>query len=264
LGSVNQPGEYAMVEANFRLLDAIAQSKGISGAAETVRVIRRDDRGGVERLIDIPADKLLAGDPKLNLVVRPGDVILLSGREAQTRPGIEKILRLVVGKELPTFQGRKLSWEEIATALQKEPDRANVVLEIVPESDDVTVGRFFDGQARAGEMVKKYGLKYLSVLAREHEVYYVGGHVDRPGAYQIYPEALETIGEAIETAGIDPAAHPHETVLLLRHTDGVEHSTEYDLQRLLLSKHDRSDPKLIVHAEDKLMVGANPRKKPAE
>jgi protein involved in polysaccharide export with SLBB domain len=253
-----------MVEANFRLLDAIAQSKGISGAVESVRVIRRDERGGVERLIDIPADKLLAGDPKLNLVVRPGDVILLSGREAQTRPGSEKILRLVVGKDLPTFQGRKENWEDIVKALQNEPDRANVILEIVPESDDVTVGRFFDAQRRAGELVKRYGLKYLSVLAREHEVCYIGGNVDRPGAYQLNPEGFETLGEAIETAGIDPAAHPDEIVLLIRRTDGVEQSMELDLQRLLLSKQDRSDPMLIVHAGDKLMVGANPRKKPAE
>src|SRR5206468_2285511 len=78
LGQVDKPAIYEIVQPNFRLMDALAQAGARLGDLTRLAVIRNDkgEKGekGKQRVIDIPVDKLVAGDAGVNLVIRPGDM----------------------------------------------------------------------------------------------------------------------------------------------------------------------------------------------
>jgi hypothetical protein len=82
--------------------------------------------------------------------------------------------------------------------LAKVSDRANTILRIAPESDQVTAARYRDAIHRAGSLVRQYGLRYLGDAGAplppprgrvdadgtDHDEFvFVAGNVPRPGAY---------------------------------------------------------------------------------
>src|SRR5207237_5832516 len=77
--------------------------------------------------------------------------------DATTKP-ILRPVRLVVSQTQMTFEGESTNWEELASRLEKVPDRANTILEIVSDSDDVSVGRI----RNASQIGSKHGFKYIS------------------------------------------------------------------------------------------------------
>jgi protein involved in polysaccharide export with SLBB domain len=81
LGAAQTSGQFAIVvPTDFRLLDALALAGGPKSAATTVRIIREGDPMQRARVIDVPVDKLMAGEAGMNVRVRPGDaVVLLEG-----------------------------------------------------------------------------------------------------------------------------------------------------------------------------------------
>lgn len=81
------PADYALPRADFRLLDAVVAARSVALSVDTLRVIRRTTDGDnvSMRLIEIPYARLLAGDMRLNIVVHPGDLILI-GPEATVYP----------------------------------------------------------------------------------------------------------------------------------------------------------------------------------
>ncbi|HXE52194.1 MAG TPA: M56 family metallopeptidase [Tepidisphaeraceae bacterium] len=205
MGEVNKPGEYLLQDNVVRLLSALALAGGVKPDADRIHVLRADkitregsklELTGNARMIEVPAAKLLAGDEKLNLVVRPGDTILVSAdQQPESRP--TNVVRLVVGKDSVRLGDRVATWDEISQGLQKLPDRSDTVLELSPESADVPVGQFFDAQNRAGALVSRLGLRRLSVIeaapldARSekpasHPFVFIYGNVQRPGAYTIH------------------------------------------------------------------------------
>lgn len=174
IGAVNKPGEYLLQQNAVRLLDALALAGGVKPDTSRIGVLRGDHvvRQGTDikirgnaSMIDVPADRLLAGDEKQNIVVRPGDTIVVSATPFE--PAASVFVRLVVGRQSLRFNGRDVTWDQVADAIQKLPDRANTVLELAVESDDVPVGRFFEAQTRAGALVSRYGLRYLSMVGTE-------------------------------------------------------------------------------------------------
>ena len=80
-GAVDSPGSYPIFNSDFRLLNAIAAASGtISGTAiDSIRVLRAHSPDHIDRTIDIPAARALAGDESLNIIIRPGDTIVVNG-----------------------------------------------------------------------------------------------------------------------------------------------------------------------------------------
>lgn len=83
------------------------------------------------------------------------------GSHATTRPGAPPSVRLVVGNDSMTFEGQKVTWDQLPDLLVKVPDRAETVLRISPQSDQVTFGRYRESLDRAGALVRRYGFRYL-------------------------------------------------------------------------------------------------------
>ena len=72
LGDLKKPGEYIISKADFRLLDALKLAEPYS-TDDDLRVVRKAD----QRVIKIDFAKLTAGDASQNVVIRPGDMIIV-------------------------------------------------------------------------------------------------------------------------------------------------------------------------------------------
>src|SRR5205085_5083251 len=71
LGEVGMPGQYQILDSDFRLFDALTLARGVktnSGA----RVVRKTDDPTNPRVIEIPGEAIKQFDLKYNVVIRPG------------------------------------------------------------------------------------------------------------------------------------------------------------------------------------------------
>jgi beta-lactamase regulating signal transducer with metallopeptidase domain/protein involved in polysaccharide export with SLBB domain len=160
LGAVAAPASYPITFHDFRLLDAIAAAGGTTSNPGMITVLRRQP-DQTDRKIEVPGRKLVFGDSKFNLVIQPHDTIFVAAEgDAGLTP--VRIVHLIVGQSSLLFQGNTTTWHRLDGLIANLPDRPNTVLRISPLSEDVTIGHFFDAQNRAGQLVAKYGLKYLS------------------------------------------------------------------------------------------------------
>ena len=275
LGQVNKPGQYALHDPDFRLLNAIAQAEGTKDGAVVARVLRKpkpvpgeeQPRG---RTFDVPLKPLLDGNADLNVVIRPGDTIVVTAPKPH-------LVRLVVGKEAIAFDGQRTTWDELPKLLEKIPQaqRGGTMLELAVESNDITVGRFFDAQARASQLVKELGLTAVSFVGvhpldskggqappaqnvkEEHGVTYLGGKVVRPGAYTLTRRPT-MLREMLLAAEVDPTLDDPRVTVFRRDLTGE--------QRAILeavpwkSIHDRSEQLAELHlTNDDVIIVDSPK-----
>jgi beta-lactamase regulating signal transducer with metallopeptidase domain len=207
LGAAGQPGQYAVLDNDFRLLEALAMGKTdvASGGVTEIHVIRKQpppaDPGAAKadaakagaakgdgdkadaageadakavapkkpRVIRIPVARLLAGDPKVNVVIRPGDMIVLKAAErpaAAAATATADVVHVVVAPDGLTLRGGKTTWDAVSAELGKTPPaaRARTALVITPGSEDLTLRQWNEAQRRAGELVKQHAMRDLLVL----------------------------------------------------------------------------------------------------
>jgi beta-lactamase regulating signal transducer with metallopeptidase domain len=88
IGDVPAAGEYAIVDVNFRLLDALALARDdVRGKGKTIRVTRPTADPAKPRLIEISGDALNADPQRWNIVISPKDVIQVARASApSTQP----------------------------------------------------------------------------------------------------------------------------------------------------------------------------------
>jgi beta-lactamase regulating signal transducer with metallopeptidase domain/uncharacterized protein involved in exopolysaccharide biosynthesis len=246
LGGVAQPGQYAIVAADFRLLDALVQSKANVPEIDTIYIVRKSAldpadlatarqqladmekrfgeaheqvvtyrkllnaaankgdaadireyrRSAVDleltiralkaqlgenhpsvvarkkeldivqaaaqqpRVIAVPARPLAAGDPTLNIVIRPGDRIIARGSD-------QTPARLVVAANgTLSFRGERTTWTDLPRLLERIPaaQRGRSTLVVAPASDDMTLRQLNDAEQQAAALGREYGFKEVTVL----------------------------------------------------------------------------------------------------
>ncbi len=106
----------------------------------------------------------------LSVTVPPqsDDVRTTSSHESPNRPS--RFVRLVVGCDTMTFEGRETTWEELPGLLMEIPDRANTVLELASSEDVTTSGPeqaqelTEDSKPRASRLAHEHGFADLSEI----------------------------------------------------------------------------------------------------
>ena len=78
--------------------------------------------------------------------------------------GRRYFVRLVVGMDRMTFEGREVTWQELPALIEKLPNRPCTVLELASASGGLTVEHFDAARVQAEQLVSKYGLEYLSLI----------------------------------------------------------------------------------------------------
>ena len=155
IGQVDRPGQYPILKPGYRLIDALAQAGAHAENLNALRVVRNEN--GKQRSIEIPLDKLMAGNAGVNVVMRPGDTIV-----AKVTP--KNFVNIVIGRHALFHDGKPIDWPEVHKLFDglTEAQRRSSVLEIAAASPDVTVERYFKVTAQMAELVEQYKLAYLS------------------------------------------------------------------------------------------------------
>ena len=88
-------------------------------------------------------------------------------RESFTKQGGQKqrerhFVRLVLGKDRMTFEGKDTTWDELPELLRKVPNKERTVLEIAVTSDDIGDEKKNKTIAKASLLARQVGLEYLS------------------------------------------------------------------------------------------------------
>jgi polysaccharide export outer membrane protein len=95
------------------------------------------------------------------------------------------------------------------------------------------------------------------VLVRACGIAYVGGNVNKPGAYSLCGSPNMTLSEVMTLAGgIAPNSSPNKTYLVRAQPDGTKVVEQIDLKKVLTSRV--ADP--IVHEDDIIYVSPSPLK----
>jgi polysaccharide export outer membrane protein len=108
LGSVARPGQYAITTTDFRLLDALAVAGARKSETSLLRVVRKAD----QRVLDINWDKLAAGDANQNVMIRPGDMVIVT----MPQVGEYKIDGVVKRTGVYKLEGRKITLKQAVAA----------------------------------------------------------------------------------------------------------------------------------------------------
>jgi protein involved in polysaccharide export with SLBB domain len=83
---------------------------------------------------------------------------------AKGRTDRRYFVRLVVGMDRMTFQGRDVTWQELPAILEKLPNRSSTVLELASASGGLTVEHFDAAVAQVNPLVTQHELEYLSFV----------------------------------------------------------------------------------------------------
>jgi beta-lactamase regulating signal transducer with metallopeptidase domain len=79
---------------------------------------------------------------------------------------IRPSVRLVIGENRMTFEGKNVTWEQLPALLEKIPNRGNTVFEIAVSTKDIPLSQYDAARGRASKLVKQFGFEYLSYVGQ--------------------------------------------------------------------------------------------------
>jgi protein involved in polysaccharide export with SLBB domain/beta-lactamase regulating signal transducer with metallopeptidase domain len=204
-----------------------------------------------------------------------------------TQPAKYRAVRIVVGPQKMTLDGKETTWEDAKKQLLSLPSRGECVLEVAVASDQMTLKQQQDAIGQARTLANELKFKYLSDVGIEplgskggeahrdattqssrwdHEPdqligveYYVGGHVQRSGVYSFNGQPIR-LRQALSAAGIE--AGKWVVRIVARNADRTEQTLEVAIDTSELKTSDAKDP--FVQPNDQIMVNPMNAAKPGE
>ena len=264
LGAVQQPGEYAIVESDFRLLNALVTARNVTTPfVEYIYVVRRlgEEPAATEPAIITPTNTNPTSVPS-------------------TGPSSEELAPKTQANSPANVQAAGTTRDDRAVHLTSSaaPQAANSA-EAANHSEKVVLAAQampgpFDGFRDPGpdqnvrviripyESLRRGDLRY-NITIHPHDLiyatepptgfYYVGGHVQRPGAYQLAGQRV-TIKDAIIAASmLDGLAIPQRTDIIRHIHPNSEVFVRVDLDKIFSGQQ----PDIYIKPDDKIMVGTN-------
>lgn len=251
MGAVNASGEYAIVETDFRLLNALILARNISSPfVDTVYVIRQINPPGLAEPATMPA--------------MPGTTM----PSPTTGPSSDELAP-------PKNQTRSNTPADItASAVSSESHVVHLATSAGSPAGAVPAAERFDGFHDPGpeqnvriiripyDALRRGDLKY-NITIRPRDIifvpdpqtgyYFVGGHVARPGAYTLSGQRM-TVKDAIISASMfDGLAIPQRTDIIRQVHPDHEIFVRVDLEKIFSGE----EPDIYLKPHDKIMVGTN-------
>jgi polysaccharide export outer membrane protein len=273
LGAVAQPGQYAILASDFRLLDAMVLARDVTAAQgiEYIYVIRPLDRQSTTQQAKPDAAAPAPQPGTDDDVLTPRSSAASSGPKMlqTTGPVTEAEERYVTvdGKQVKVTPGAGIETPAVAEPVAAtEPTTQLVVEELQPGQkfefrDPVTAGktrvirvpfeRLRQGDLRYNITIRAYDMIFVPqpVIGE----FYMGGHVARVGVYSLTARKI-TLKQAIVAAGMfDGLAIPSRTEIVRRIGNDREVFASVDLDRVF----DGSQPDLYLKPNDVVTVGTN-------
>lgn len=240
MGAVGQPGRYQLLKSDFRMLDALSLAGGVGDyrtSSQYAYIIRStEERQG-------PAGRPPANQP---------------GRQNNTGQDDDPLRPRSEAKPAPR-QDAPAAWDgpTFATAAAVQQDQGGFDGFQAPEAPPSTeIIRVPLSELMGGAMQYNVVIQpddTIIIPNPETGFYFVGGHVNTPGTYQILPDSQLTVKQAIISArGLDPVAIPARTQLVRRVGD-QDVFVRINLAKIFTGQ----EPDLYVQPRDMILVGTN-------
>ena len=273
-GAVTAPGEYGIIDTDFRLMNALVLGRNVSTPfVDYIYVVRR------------VGEAPLASQPAISVqpTSAPSDQGPTTIPAPATGPSSEELAPKTeanpspdsVAHAPPDAPAPAAPSEPVATVAKSPPQPVSPAPAGHPEKVILAAqASTFDGFKDPGpppdvrviripyQALKRGDLEY-NIPVRPHDViyvqepqvgfYYVGGHVIRPGAYQL-TGARVTLKDAIISASmLDGIAIPQRTDLIRRVGPAQEIFVRVDLEKIFAGEQ----PDIYLKPDDKVVVGTN-------
>lgn len=284
LGAVTQPGQYAILNSDFRVLDALVLARDVTSAQgiEYIYVIRQLNPGAAAEQA-APSTTEPSTQPPAVLPGGAGDVLTPHSMAPSVSPKMlqttgvsaeandtERFIT-VDGKQVKVTPGAGQTPAAAATApiatATTLPATSPVVAEAIPAGkefefrDPVAEGKtrvirvpfekLRSGDLRYNIIIKPYDL--LFVPQPTIGEYYMGGHVARVGVYSLTARKI-TLKQAIVSSGMfDQLAIPTNTDVIRRVGTDKEVFVKVDLDKVFSGQQ----PDIFLKPNDVVQVGTN-------
>jgi protein involved in polysaccharide export with SLBB domain len=253
LGAVAATGEYAIIESDFRMLNALVQARNITSPfVDYIYVIRRLDKPGSNRTTAPagaghvpppttgPSSEELAPKSEAN---SPADTV------ASAAVSESRVVHLAAVPE----QGDKPVMA--ADGIPAAPAAFEGFKDPAPEQNVRIIRIPYQG-LRAGDL--KYNITIhpkdvIYVADPQTGFYYVGGHVARPGAYTLTGQKMTLKDAIISASMLDGLAIPQRTEIIRHINPAHEVFVRVDLAKIFAGE----EPDVYLKPNDKIMVGTN-------
>jgi polysaccharide biosynthesis/export protein len=255
MGSVNAPGEYAIAETDFRLLNAMVLARNVSSPfVDYVYVIRPlapppeaeapatmpsttpppPGNGGpaIPPPTTGPSSEELAPKTEANM---PADVSA-SAAPAVAAPAEEHVVHL-------------------AAASLQAANRFDGFHDPGPEQNTRIIRIPYDA-IRRGDLRYNITIRPKDIIFvpdPQSGFYFVGGHVARPGAYTLSGQKMTVKDAIISASMLDGLAIPQRTDIIRQIAPDHEIFVRVDLTKIFAGE----EPDVYLKPHDKIMVGTN-------
>lgn len=290
LGAVSQAGQYAILNSEFRLLDAMVLARDVTSPVgiEYVYIIRQLNPGGADQPTpttapteqpavqpggadDVLTPQSAVASPAPKMLQTTGmstdgndRFITVDGKQVKVTPGAAAETPAEAAVAAPTTAATAPvvvaapTTSPLGTAVVAEPVKPGEVFEF---RDPVSEGkirvirvpfeRLRAGDFRYNVVIKPYDMVYVPQPSIGE--YYMGGHVARVGVYSLTARKI-TLKQAIVSAGMfDPLAIPSRTDVIRRVGNDKEVFVTVDLDKVFGG----SQPDIYLKPNDLVQVGTN-------
>jgi polysaccharide export outer membrane protein len=237
LGAVGAPGQYAIVNSDFRVLDALVLARDVQQVGVDYMYIIRKVDGGTAR----PAGG--ATPPAGGGTTRPaGGGSEVFEPRGQAKPFSQPVLMQTAGNERIT---RPAGQPQPFTGFQApgpQSDKRVIRIPLTP---------LRNGDLRYNVVVKPQDMVIVPLPTIGE--YYMGGHVQRVGVYSLTGRKI-TLKQAVVSAGmLDAVAIPERTDVIRRIGPDQEVTVRVNLAKIFAG--DQSD--IYLKPNDVVQVGTN-------
>ncbi len=270
-GAVNDEGQYAILQSDFRILDALVLAKDVLQGVDTIYVIRQvsEDPGNATKPVDtgtpatqpsVPGGTGSPGDtlaPRSQAPAEGGNVALLRTTGGESPASTAKPAPSQATLSTPMSPGQSET-PDTSGANSTAPSSAGAGFQFIapqPPTEQRVIRVPLDA-------LRKGDLRY-NIVVRPRDMiiapvpvvgeYYIGGHVNRTGVYTLTARKI-TLKEAIIGAGmLDGLAIPQRTDIIRRVGPDREVFARVDLDAIF----DGTEPDIFLKPYDSVMVGTN-------
>jgi len=236
LGTVGAPGEYAIVESDFRLLNALVLARNVASPfVDYIYVIRRIT----------PATTQPANQPPVGPTIPP----------PSTGPSSDQLAPPKTEANGPVDVTASADADHHVVHLAADSDRFDGFRDPGPEQNTRVIRIPY-------EALRRGDLKY-NIAIHPHDIiyaadpqtgfYFVGGHVARPGAYTLSGQKMTVKDAIISASMLDGLAIPQRTDVIRHIRPDHEVYVRVDLPKIFSGEQ----PDFYLKPGDKIMVGTN-------
>jgi protein involved in polysaccharide export with SLBB domain len=259
-GAVNQTGQFAIIDSNFRLLDALVLARDFSQPVgiDYVYVIRKQEHDLTEvpegatvpatQPTDVltprseapmPKPKMMMQDPPTTQPGTDSRIIVVDDQPMQIEGGV-----VTPGQRPavdPAAPGEPTPFEGFNDL--EEPSGLRVIR--------IPVDALRRGELRYNVVIRPQD--FIWVPQPNIGEYYMGGHVQRTGVYSLTARNISLMQAVIAAGGLDQLAWPERTMVVRRLSTDQQVFARVDLAKIFQGEQ----PDIMLKPDDQIYVGTN-------